>query len=104
MKKKLLSTLLALCMVLALLPGTAEASNYPTSGPCGENATWSYDAATKTMIISGSGEISAPDYGDAGYAALNNIRGEVEKVTFNGEFTAIGDSNRFYNLTLNEQI
>lgn len=42
MKKRLLSTLLALCMVLALLPGTALAAEV-ASGTCGEDLTWTTD-------------------------------------------------------------
>ena len=52
MKKKLLSTLLVLCMVLALLPMTAQAAE--TSGKCGDNVTWSYSDGTLTIQGTGS--------------------------------------------------
>lgn len=56
MRKRLLATLLALCMVLTLLPGvTWAAEGMPTSGKCGDNATWSFDVNTETLTISGTG-------------------------------------------------
>ena len=56
--KKLLSTLLALCLALTLLPGTALAEE--ASGSCGENVTWSYSDGTLT--IQGTGKME--DYYD----------------------------------------
>lgn len=43
MKKRCLSILLVLCMVIMLLPTTAWAAE-PTGGTCGENLTWTLDA------------------------------------------------------------
>ena len=51
-KKALLCGLVLLCMVL-LLP--YEASAMETSGTCGENLTWEYDAGSCTLRISGTG-------------------------------------------------
>ena len=34
-----------------------EQIEVPTSGKCGENCTWSYDAETKTLTISGTGDM-----------------------------------------------
>ena len=63
MKKRILSLLLALVMLLGMLPTVALAAENetPTSGRCGENVTWSYDADTQTLTISGSG--ATYDYG-----------------------------------------
>ena len=63
MKKRLLSLLLVLVMLLGMLPTVALAAENetPTSGSCGENVTWSYDADTQTLTISGSG--ATYDYG-----------------------------------------
>ena len=56
MRKRILSTLLALCMVLTLLPGVAKAAELPeTSGTCGDNATWNFDVSAETLTISGTG-------------------------------------------------
>lgn len=55
MKKRFLAALLVLCLVLALLPVNALAAENATSGTCGSNAYWSFDASTGTLTISGSG-------------------------------------------------
>ena len=57
MKKRIISILLAVCLIFGLLPVGVFAAN-PTSGTCGKNATWSYNAATKTLSISGSGDMA----------------------------------------------
>ena len=44
-----------LSFILALLPIMASADD---SGTCGDNLTWSYIAATKTLSISGTGAMS----------------------------------------------
>ncbi len=59
MKKKILSILLAVCLLLGALPMAASAAG-ETSGTCGDNVTWSYDTGTKTLTISGTG--SMEDY------------------------------------------
>ena len=64
MKKRLLSLILALTMVLGMLPAAVFAEDGETpamSGSCGENATWSYNADTQTLTISGTGAVD--DYG-----------------------------------------
>lgn len=57
MKQRFLSALLVLCMIFMLVPGAAAANMEPTSGSCGENVNWSYDEATKTLTISGTGDM-----------------------------------------------
>ena len=58
MKERLLACLLTLVMLLALLPATALAADPTTSGSCGENLTWSFDSATGTLTISGTGAMA----------------------------------------------
>ena len=54
--KKILSIILAFAMVITMvLPVFAE--NYATSGTCGENVTWEFDVPTRTLTISGEGEM-----------------------------------------------
>ena len=87
MKKRLLSTLLALCVALALLPVTALAAE--TSGSCGDNVTWSFSDGTLT--IQGTGDIrdyyllsdSAPWHDDFGLLIRN--------VKIGDGVTSIGD-------------
>ena len=51
MKKRILSLLLALVMLVGLLPTVAlAAEDETTSGTCGENVTWSYNAESKTPV------------------------------------------------------
>ncbi len=56
MKKanNILSIILAILMVISIIPITASAET-PTSGVCGENATWEFDETTSTLTISGEG-------------------------------------------------
>lgn len=56
MKKRIVATLLAFCLVLGLLPGTARAATVPTSGTCGENLTWNLSWGTLTIAGTGSME------------------------------------------------
>ena len=60
MKKRLISTLLALCMTLALLPGTAWAAE--DSGICGDNLTYSYSDGTLTIQGTGNMDDYFSDY------------------------------------------
>ncbi len=61
MKRKLLSLLLALALLLTLLPQAAtpaRAEDAPVySGECGDNLTWTFDPDTGTLTIEGSGEM-----------------------------------------------
>ena len=45
---------LSVLMVLTMLPTAAMAAP-PTSGPCGENVTWSYDKVTQSLTLRGTG-------------------------------------------------
>ncbi len=81
MKKRLLSILLALSMVLALLPGMAwaeELEDVPTSGTCGNNLSWMLDS-TGTLTIFGSGGMSDfPTYsGPPWYDSTDDIKSVV---------------------------
>ena len=52
MKKRILSMVLALSMLISFMPIIASAA---TSGTCGDNLTWTFDNGTLT--ISGTGEM-----------------------------------------------
>ena len=62
MKKRLLSAILSLCMLLTMAPTVAFAAE-PITGSCGDNLTWSLDSTTGTLTISGTGSMAnyAPD-------------------------------------------
>ena len=68
MKKRILALLLALVMLVGLLPTVALAADgettpaeTPMKGSLGDTATWTYNADTKTLTISGTG--ATKDYG-----------------------------------------
>ena len=88
MRKRLLSTLLALAMALTLLPGTALAAE-ATSGKCGDNANWSYNANTGTLTISGTGAMY--DYNSDTFGS-----GTYEKCP---PWSSGGGASFYYNIT-----
>ena len=127
MKKRILSLLLVLVMLLGMLPTVALAAEdeTPTSGSCGENVTWSYDADTQTLTISGTGPMTdydsdTPEFGEysevvcisvkegitsIGNSAFDNvfsgnsaIADTLERILLPSTLTKIGDS-AFANLT-----
>ena len=62
MKKRIISVLLILVMVISLLPTTALASGTEVaSGTCGEYLTWTLDSEG-TLTISGTGEMTNYSY------------------------------------------
>lgn len=58
MKKRAFSFVLALALCLSSVVFSASASNQPTSGVCGKNATWAFNESTGVLTVSGSGSIS----------------------------------------------
>ncbi len=70
--KKVISLFMAFVMLLSVassLTLTAYAET-PTSGRCGENVFWNYDEESKTLTISGTGEMF--DYNNNTIRDLNN--------------------------------
>lgn len=96
MKQRFLSTLLALCMALSLLPGTAWAED-SVSGSCGDNLTWTL-TESGTLTISGTGNMSTHYYW-RGW--VDNYVPRVKKVVINRGVNSIADSafENFDNLT-----
>ena len=94
MKKRLLSTLLALCVTLALLPVTALAAE--TSGSCGDNVTWSFSDGTLTIQGSGGMDDYAPGFTE--YPPwINDFSLLIRTVRIGDGVTSIGDY-AFYEL------
>lgn len=54
MKKRLLSVLLVLAMLLSFAPAAGAAT--VTSGKCGDYVRWSYTESTGTLRIYGNGD------------------------------------------------
>lgn len=53
MKKRILSIVLVLCMLVSLVPAAALADGEALSGSCGKNLTWKLTDGTLT--VSGTG-------------------------------------------------
>lgn len=91
MKKRLLSALLALTLIVGLLPGTVWASTTitPTSGTCGDNINW-YLQQDGTLLLDGSVET----YGYGGYwfrppAPWSELADEIKTIRVQGNITRL---------------
>lgn len=93
MIRRIISIFLAVCLMFGLLPVSALAAT-PTSGSCGKNAKWSYNTATKTLTISGRGDMTDyevdPVMGIEDAPPWNAYREELEHVIINSGITSIG--------------
>ena len=79
MKKQVLS------FILALLPVVASADD---SGSCGKYATYTYVEATKTLTISGKGDLSSHDYFHP--SSWSSYREEIQNLIIEEGITGIG--------------
>lgn len=60
MKRRMISLVLALCMILFIIPATVSAASVVASGTCGESLTWVL-TDDGTLTISGEGEMDGDD-------------------------------------------
>ena len=91
MKKRILSLLLALVMVLTILPTVALAEDATaTSGRCGENAKWSYQNGV--LKITGSGAMTEYETNDlkSDTRPWKQFAAEIEEVQIADGITTIG--------------
>ena len=86
MKKRLISILLALVLLLALLPQAILAKD--ASGSCGANLTWSFDEATGTLTITGSGAMT--DFDWSGNPDWQDFRRQIKALSLPAGLTYIG--------------
>ncbi|MCM1115189.1 MAG: leucine-rich repeat protein [Clostridium sp.] len=102
MKKKLLSMILVLALTVSVLFCFDVSMVFgATSGNCGATGskiTWSYNASTKTLTLTGTG--TTKNYGDTVLAARpwDDFKDEIEKIEIGSGITTIGRLN-FYNCT-----
>ena len=96
MKKRFFSLFLACCLLCALLPSTALRIHAETySGFCNQDrtVTWSYDESTKTLTVSGTGEMRDRSCysgrGEDWHEPINSMF--VEHVVIEPGVTRIGD-------------
>lgn len=95
MRKRIVSTLLALCLVLMLLPGTAGAVTV-ASGNCGSeesNVTWNLES-NGTLTISGNGKMA--DYNGSSHTVSPsngpwmNLREQIKEINIETTVEHIG--------------
>lgn len=110
MKKRLLSMILALGMMLTILPvnaitAWAENGKIIQSGNCGNNVTYDLtqnndDDADKTytLTISGNGEMNNYSDYNFGNSPWANVASAITQVVFEGDITTIGNYS-FYRCT-----
>ncbi len=82
MVKRVLSFLLVICLMAGLLVSTLPAAHAASSGSCGENAKWSFDAEKGLLTISGTGAMANySSYEETPWYAFRNqvITVKVEK-------------------------
>ena len=86
MKNRILAGLLALCVALSLLPGTARAAEV-AHGTCGEKVSWSLDNSG-VLTISGTGEMA--DY-SSGNSPWEENKSDVRSVVIIAGVKTIGE-------------
>lgn len=108
MKKKILSYLILLCMVISLLPSniTVHAAANGTFGDNGDNLTWTLDD-NGTLTISGNGKMD--DYGDSSETPWYSTGISVKSLIVNDGVTDIGsyafwDCSELTNIALPDSI
>lgn len=91
MKRRFLSALLALCLMLSLMPtawasgGTADP---PVSGNCGSGARWIFTESTGGLLIYGTGPMA--DYAAAADVPWAAHREKIKTVDINSSVESIG--------------
>jgi len=88
MKKRILSVVLAICLLMAALPAAASAAEVAASGACGENLTWVLDT-DGTMTISGTGPMTVWEVPEDVPWAEDIL--EIKKLIIEDGVTTVGD-------------
>ena len=89
--KRMLSVLLAVFLLAGCLP-LAVSAGAVTSGKCGENAEWSYDSATNTLTISGTGAIADYEAAMGNTAPWADWAADITSVVIEKGITEIGNN------------
>lgn len=88
MKKRLLAILLLTAMLCTLFPQITLFASAAASGTCGDDLSWSFDAQTGTLIISGSGEMY--DYQNGTFAPWHSFCDDILSASLPDGLTGIG--------------
>ena len=90
MKKRLISVVLTLSLLCACLPQLSLSAGAETlSGSCGDNLTWSFDAETGRLTITGSGAMDRWTYPSE--RPWDSFCGSIESVSLPNGLTTVGD-------------
>ena len=90
MKKRFLSLLIIVSLILSLIPHiTLQASASVFSGSCGEAAFWSFDDSSGILTISGGGEMT--NYTTTERSPWYDYRESITKIQIEGGISSIGD-------------
>lgn len=73
------------------LPRTDETQDGETSGQCGDDLSWSFDEATGTLSITGSGDMWDWSYYSAPSAPWYSLGGSIQSVELPRGLTSIGN-------------
>ena len=102
--KRVTAAALALAMVGTALPqgsgfaglfgGTVitASADSATSGQCGANAEWNFDADTKTLTISGTGDMYNFGYSSSSRPPWVSLQSDIENIVIEDGITSIGDN------------
>ncbi len=90
MKKRLLTFLLVLSMLLPLIPTTVFAEEVIVSGKCGKNITWKVDN-DYVLTISGSGDMTDYDYYTNTSWIDYRVKAKIKNVIIQNGVVSIGD-------------
>ena len=78
-----------LLLLLTLLPMMASADNSGYCGANGRNLTWTYDEATKTLTISGTGQMASYYYD---ISPWSDFRASIKNIIIKDGVTSIGEA------------
>lgn len=114
MKKRFLAFIVLVSVLCTAFPVFADEPEQPITGSCGEKLTWTYYQSTKTLTISGTGDMS--DYDESvvngGYVApwrrqINTQN--IQNVVISDGVTSIGDfafylCDKINNITISDSV
>ena len=114
MKKRFLAFIVLVSVLCTAFPVFADEPEQPITGSCGEKLTWTYYQSTKTLTISGTGDMS--DYDESvvngGYVApwrrqINTQN--IQNVMISDGVTSIGDfafylCDKINNITISDSV
>lgn len=87
---RLLALLLAFVMTFSLLPTVAWAADNDCSAAGDDSVTWSYDAKTSTLTISGKGAMK--DYASVNVTPWNSYKAKTKTIIIGEGVTRVGNS------------